>query len=156
MGLFSKEKTINAVCDGKAYPIQEMKDEAFSSELLGKGYMIEPKNNYFYSPVNGEVEDISESMHAYSILSDDGLEILIHIGIDTVSLNGEGFLPQVSKGEKIRAGDLITIADIDLIKEKGFLTQTAVIITNSEKIKKLTYHFSDTVGGKGEIIKYRL
>ncbi len=155
MGLFSKEKEIVAVCDGTAYSITEMKDEAFSSELLGRGYMIEPEDIYFYSPVDGEVEDISEAKHAYSILSDDGLEILIHIGIDTVTLKGDGFEPQVSKGEKIKSGDLISIVNLDLIKEHDLLTQTAVVVTNSEKMKKLSYSLGPVAGGDNPVIKYK-
>lgn len=155
MGFFNKYRKMVAVCDGECKPLSQMSDEAFSGEMLGKGFMIVPKSNYFYSPCDGTV-NISDSKHAYTISTEDDLDILIHIGIDTVSLNGECFDCQVAEGQKIKAGDLIVIADLELIKKNGLETETAVIITNPEKIEKLDFNYGTVLGGKDICMNFKI
>ena len=122
MGFFNKYRKLVSVVDGECKPLSQMSDEVFSSEMLGKGFMVSPKSNYFYAPCDCKIENIAESKHAYSILTEDGIDILIHIGVDTVSLKGDGFDSQVVEGQNIKSGDLIAIADLDLIKKNGFET----------------------------------
>ncbi len=134
--LFSKKQIcLPAVCVGKTVPLSEMPDEAFSSGMLGVGYAIEPADGQFYSPVDGKIESVAEAKHAYTITTDEGLDILIHIGVDTVSLGGEGFVPQVKAGDRVRAGEPLAVADLDLIRGKGLPTVTAVLVANPEKIE---------------------
>lgn len=156
MGFFNKYRKMVSVCDGECKPLSQMSDEAFSSEMLGKGFMVEPRSNYFYAPCDGKIESIADSKHAYTIATEDDLDILIHIGVDTVSLNGEGFDCQVTTGQKVKAGDLIAIADLELIKKQGLETETAVIITNPESIEKLDFNYGTALGGKDICMNFKI
>ncbi len=156
MGFFNKYRKLVSVVDGECKPLSQMSDEVFSSEMLGKGFMVEPKSNYFYAPCDGKIENIAESKHAYSILTDDGIDILIHIGVDTVSLNGDGFECQVVEGQSIKSGDLLVIADLELIKKNGFETDTAVVVTTPEKIEKLDFSYGTVLGGKDTCMSFKL
>lgn len=154
--LFSKKQIcLPAVCVGKTVPLSEVPDEAFSSGMLGVGYAIEPADGHFYSPVNGRVESVTESKHAYSITSDEGLDILIHVGVDTVTLGGEGFVAQVKEGDRVRAGEPIALADLDLIREKGLPSVTAVLITNPERIEHTELKYG-AVGTRDAVMCFRL
>lgn len=151
-----KQKThgLIAVCDGKCLPITDMPDEAFASGMLGKGIAMEPTGNIFYSPVDGKVDNVTDTGHAYSICSDDGLDVLVHIGVDTVALGGEGFNPAVRAGQHVHAGDRLAQADVDLIKKRGYAATTAVIVATPEKITDIEYNYGTTVGGKNTVMTY--
>lgn len=155
MGIFNKYRKMLSVCDGACKPLSQMSDEAFASEMLGKGFMIKPKSNYFYSPCDGII-NISDSKHAYTITTEDNLDVLIHIGVDTVELKGECFDSQVIEGQKIKAGDLMVIADIELIKKSGYDTDTAVIVTNPENIEKLDFNYGTVLGGKDICMSFKI
>lgn len=155
--LFSKkQKALISVCNGTCIPIAEIPDEAFSQGMLGKGYGIIPEDTGFYSPADGKIESVAESKHAYSIATDDGLDILVHIGIDTVELKGAAFEPLVSEGQRVKAGDAIAKADIELIKQRGLSPISAVLVTDSEKIENIAYKFGNTAGGKDVAMYYSL
>lgn len=156
MGIFNKYRKLVAVCDGECKPLSQMNDEAFSSEMLGKGFMIKPNSNYFYAPCDGIIENIAKSKHAYTITTEDSLDILIHIGVDTVELNGDGFENQVAEGQKIKSGDLIAIANLELIKKSGFDTDCAVVVTNYEIIEKLDYNYGTALGGKDTCMSFKI
>jgi len=156
MGIFNKYRKILSVCDGECKPLSQMNDEVFSSEMLGKGFMVKPKSNYFYAPCDGKIENVAESRHAYTISTDDNLDILIHIGIDTVELKGEGFDCQVAEGQKIKAGDLVAIADLERINKAGFDTDCAVIVTNPEKIEKLDFNYGTVLGGRDTCMSFKI
>ena len=137
MGLFGfgkkKEKVeLKAVVDGIIKDLKNVEDEVFSKGFLGEGLAIVPKSNNFYAPVSGELSSVFPTGHAFGIKTDDGAEVLIHIGIDTVQMNGDGFDLKVEQGQKVKAGDLLVICDIDNIKNKGYKTDTILIITNSD------------------------
>lgn len=123
--------TAAAPVSGVVKPLSEAKDEAFASETLGKGVVIEPDQDEVFSPVDGTISVLFPSKHAIGILAEDGMEILIHIGIDTVELNGEHFQTFVSQGEHVKAGQPLVRFDRKAIEEKGYSTQTMVVITNS-------------------------
>ena len=147
--IFSKKQNqLLAVCDGVSLPIAEIPDEAFSMGLLGRGFAQDPESNIFRSPISGKIESVSKTKHAYSIHTKNDLDILVHIGVDTVELNGEGFEPMVSDGDTVKAGDPLCSADIELIKRRGFNPITAVLITNPEKIENIAYKFGATVAGR--------
>jgi len=151
-----KKKTLLAVADGVAVPLSAVPDEAFSSGMLGQGFAVKPSAGSVYAPIDGRVESISDTLHAYTLLSDDGLDVLIHVGIDTVEMKGEGFLSMVQVGDRVKAGDVLARADLDLIREKGFETVIPVLVTNPEKITVTDTAYTDAVGGKTEILHYRL
>lgn len=155
--LFSKkEKQLLAVMDGRAVALDKVPDEAFASGILGVGLAIEPTAGTVYAPISGKIESITDSKHAYSILSDDGLDLLVHIGIDTVTLGGEGFLPMVQKGDHVNAGDVLARVDLDLLRARGLATVTPVIITSPDLLSKKEIFLGDTVGGKTVIMRYRI
>ena len=120
MKFFQKKRSLTAVCDGRCAELSQMPDEAFASGMLGQGVAVFPEGNRFYAPVGGRIESIAESKHAYTVLSEDGLELLIHIGVDTVELKGEGFTPLVREGQTVRAGDPLADADLNSIADRGF------------------------------------
>ncbi|MBE7032135.1 MAG: PTS glucose transporter subunit IIA [Ruminococcaceae bacterium] len=132
---FKKEKFLTAVADGQVIDITKVSDQVFSQKILGDGFAVIPENGEISSPASGIVTDVTETLHAYCITSDDGLEILVHIGIDTVELKGTGFTPLVKKGDRINQGDSLAKADLELLKNKGYSTATVVVITNTESLK---------------------
>lgn len=125
------QRTAAAPVSGIVKPLSEAKDEAFASEALGKGVVIEPDQDEVFSPVDGTISVLFPSKHAIGITAEDGMEILIHIGIDTVELNGEHFQTFVSQGEHVKAGQPLVHFDRKAIEEKGYSTQTMVVVTNS-------------------------
>ncbi|MBQ8431604.1 MAG: PTS glucose transporter subunit IIA [Clostridia bacterium] len=155
MRLFQKTKALLAVCSGNAQPLSAVPDEAFASEMLGKGFAVEPSEPFFYSPVDGTLESISDTCHAYTILTEDGLDVLVHIGVDTVTLGGRGFSPAVQAGRRIRAGELLARVDLELLKEKGLPTVTSVLVTNPEMLESIEYQFGKVIGGKDAVVAYR-
>ena len=153
----SKGKEILATQNGKAVPLSEVPDEAFSQKLLGDGIAIIPSDGDIFSPVNGVVTNVFETLHAYTIrCEEDDIGILIHVGIDTVSLKGEGFETFVKKNQKVKAGDLIGGANLEFIKDRGFPIYTPVIITNANKLKSISYNFGDVKAGKSVVISYKV
>ncbi len=156
MKLFKRNHTLTAICDGRCAPLSEMPDEAFASGMLGQGVTVFPTGGRFVSPVAGRIESIAESRHAYTILSEDGLELLIHIGVDTVELKGECFTPLVKKGQTVRVGDALADADLKQISDRGFSTATALLITNPEKIEITDQRNGSVKGGKDALISYRV
>lgn len=117
--------------DGKVISLDKVNDGVFSEGMLGKGIAIEPSIGRAVSPINGVVSTVFETKHAIGLTSDDGIEILIHIGIDTVKLNGEHFNTHVKSGDKVKVGDILVEFDIEKIKEAGYPIVTPVIITNT-------------------------
>ncbi|MFP3513022.1 beta-glucoside-specific PTS transporter subunit IIABC [Peribacillus sp. SIMBA_075] len=117
---------------GEVRPLSQVNDESFASEILGKGIAIEPVEGKVVSPVNGTITTIFKTKHAIGITSEDGVEILIHIGLDTVKLGGEHFTAYVKDGDSINMGDLIVEFDLEKIKSKGYDVVTPIIITNTE------------------------
>lgn len=131
--------TLLAPVEGKMYPIEQGSDQAFASKAMGDGVMIIPEKGVLKSPVNGTISALFPSNHAIGILSDSGSEILIHIGIDTVELNGKFFDSKVKQGDQVTAGQELILFDIDEIKKAGFNTETFIVITN-------TSNFLEVVG----------
>lgn len=118
--------------NGTVIPLEEVKDEAFSRKILGDGAAIEPKDGRLYAPCDGRVEMVFDTKHAINLVSDEGCEILLHIGIDTVKLGGKYFEVHVSDGQKIHKGDLLISFDLEGIRNEGYQTTTPFIICNTE------------------------
>ncbi|MDO4814960.1 MAG: PTS glucose transporter subunit IIA, partial [Gemella sp.] len=106
----------------------------FSQKMMGDGYAVEPVNGNIYSPVSGTVTSVFPTKHAIGLLTDNGLEVLIHVGLDTVALNGAPFSVKVTDGDKVKAGDLLLVADLEAIKSAGKETTTIVVFTNTAEI----------------------
>ena len=150
-----KEKKLLAVADGNAIPLTEVPDEAFASGLLGVGFAIDPSSCSICAPVSGKLQSISQTRHAYTILSDDGLDILVHVGIDTVEMNGEGFVCHVREGESLTEGDRLVTVDLALLKSKGYSPIIPVLISNPEKLGGIDFIYGRVLGGKSEVARYR-
>lgn len=138
---------------GKLYPLTEAKDEAFASKMLGDGAMIQPDDGKVYAPFDGQIVTLFPTKHAIGILSDDGIELLIHFGIDTVNLDGKHFTAFVEQGQRVNQGDLLIEADIKKIEAEGYLTQVPVIITNSASYQSITLSDKKDVNYQEVILK---
>lgn len=122
---------------GKVVPLSEVSDEMFFQEMLGKSFVIIPEDNRFYAPVSGEVSVVFPTGHVIGLVGEDGTELLIHIDLDTVRLNGEGFKGTVKQEQKVKQGDFLVEVDINTIKEKGYSLITSVLVTNPEQYKAI-------------------
>lgn len=138
-GLFKKSKNVElmAPISGKIIDITDVPDEVFSQKMVGDGIAIEPTCGLVVSPCNGKVVQVFSTNHAIGIQTKEGLDILIHLGIDTVELKGEGFRRLTETGKEVKIGDVLMEMDIDKIKSLGKHTITPLIITNPEKAKSI-------------------
>ena len=117
--------------NGEIVPLTDVKDETFASEMMGKGIAINPTEGKVVSPINGTVQMIFKTKHAIGLKSEDGAEILIHIGMDTVQLDGKHFTAHVKDGDRVKVGDTLVEFDMNAIKNEGYELITPVIITNT-------------------------
>lgn len=145
-------KTVIAPINGKVISLDEVPDPVFSDRVLGDGCAIIPEDGKIYSPVNGKISSIADTFHAYGIESDDGLEILIHFGLETVSLKGQGFTPHVKVGDKVKVGDLIAEVDIKLLKSNNINLITPVLICDGIENKNMTINEGMVKAGKIAIL----
>lgn len=126
------EKALFAPVKGNVIGREEIPDETFAAGILGDGVGIEPETGEVVAPFDGEISTVADTRHAVGITGPDGMEVLIHVGIDTVNMKGEGFEVFASEGEKVKAGQRLLTFDIEKIKEAGYSTTTAVLLTNSD------------------------
>lgn len=146
-------ETLYAYMNGRAVPIESVKDEAFAEKILGDGVAVIPTEGELYSPCDGTVESVADTLHSVTLVSDKGCEILLHIGIDTVKLGGKGFKTHIKVGDKVLKGDRLISFDLEMLKEKGFFIETPLVVCNSED-----YEISATTGEvsvSSEIIRLR-
>ena len=129
--------TILMPVEGFSMPLDRLPDEIFASETLGKGCGIEPSGNTVYAPFNGTVTQVAETKHAIGMESTDGIEVLIHIGMDTVEMNGKGFTALVKQGDSVKAGTPLLKIDLKAIKTAGHPIETAVVVTNSDEFSNV-------------------
>ena len=128
---------VHSVADGEVINIEDVKDPVFSQKMMGDGFAVEPENGHIVSPVAGKVTSVFPTKHALGLVTDNGLEVLVHIGLDTVSLEGKPFEVKVSEGQIVAAGDLLVEADLDAIRAAGRETSTIVVFTNADAIKSV-------------------
>ena len=128
---------VHSVADGEVINIEDVKDPVFSQKMMGDGFAVEPENGHIVSPVAGKVTSVFPTKHALGLVTDNGLEVLVHIGLDTVSLEGKPFEVKVSEGQTVAAGDLLVEADLDAIRAAGRETSTIVVFTNADTIKSV-------------------
>lgn len=132
------EETLTSPVNGTQIPLAEVADETFASEMLGATVAVEPADGKIVAPCDGEVSNIFETGHAVCITTEAGGELLIHIGIDTVKMDGKGFTKKVSDGDKVHAGDILVEADLEKIKNAGYQTTTMMILTNTDEFGNVT------------------
>lgn len=143
------KKQIYSPLNGRAVPLESVPDPVFSERVLGEGCAVIPSDGRIYSPVNGTVTSVADTKHAYGFSAEDGLSVLVHFGLETVALKGEGFTVHVKKGDKVRKGDLIAEADMSLMKARGINTLTPVIICDGADGMELEISEGDiSAGGK--------
>ena len=147
---------VETVADGQVIDLADVKDPVFSQKMMGDGFAVEPENGKIYSPVAGTVTSVFPSKHAIGLVTDDGLEVLVHIGLETVSLEGKPFEVHVSEGQKVAAGDLLVTADLEAIKEAGRETSTIVVFTNAAAIKSVTVEKLGQASAKTVVAKVEL
>lgn len=133
----NKDEEMTSPMTGKVIPLSQVPDEVFSSGAMGEGIAIEPSDNKLVAPFDGAVIMIAPSKHAIGLRSDSGIELLVHIGLDTVTLDGQPFTLHVKDGDKVKKGDLIAEFDLESIKQANLKTITPIIITNSHAYKKV-------------------
>ena len=139
--MFWKKKTGGTVCSpcvGQIVKLEDVPDPVFSEKMLGDGVAVLPESGEFCSPVNGKIVQVFDTKHAYSIKSDDGLEILVHIGLNTVELKGQGFISKVKDGDTVKVGDSICEVNLESIENMGYQLYTPILITNMNEVKKIT------------------
>lgn len=140
-----KEEIVSSPLTGTIVPQEEVKDEVFSKGIMGKTITIEPTQGVVYAPSNGTITTVFPTGHAVGITTDTGTEILIHVGLDTVELKGEGFEKHVKENDVVKAGEKLVSFDMDLIKERGYPTQTPIVITNSDDFSEVLFTDETTV-----------
>ncbi|WP_294657434.1 beta-glucoside-specific PTS transporter subunit IIABC [uncultured Fusobacterium sp.] len=146
---------INSCIDGEAIELSKVKDEAFSSGFMGKGIGIIPNSGYLYAPADGEISTVFITKHAVGMVTDEGVEILMHIGINTVELEGKGFKQIVKDGQRVKKGDILIEFDIDLIKDKNYDTTTIMIISNTEEYSDIEVLNLGNVNKDTEVLEIR-
>ena len=131
----SKDNTIYAPCKGEVVELKDVKDEVFSSGAMGKGVAIKPSEGKIYAPCDGKISVFFPTGHAIGIVADNGAEVLIHVGMDTVNLKGKGFTPKAKEGDEVKKGQLLLEVDLEEVKKANLSTITPVIITNTADMK---------------------
>lgn len=144
---------IAAPMKGNVIALNEVKDEVFSSGAMGDGVAIEPSEGSVYAPVNGTVSTLFPTYHAIGITSDQGIEVLIHVGMDTVSLQGKGFTPKIAQGDHVEKGQLLMDVDLDVLKQAGLSTITPIIITNTNDCASIEKVEATTVASGDPLMK---
>ncbi|MFC0179717.1 PTS glucose transporter subunit IIA [Thorsellia kenyensis] len=157
--LMSDEKTdaahieIFAPISGEIVNIEDVPDVVFAEKVVGDGIAIKPTGNLIVSPVNGTIGKIFETNHAFSIESNEGIELFVHFGFDTVQLRGAGFTRIAEEGQSVKVGDPIIELDLALLEEKAKSTLTPVVISNLDDIKEMSKLSGNVVAGQSPILK---
>lgn len=139
LGLFKKKgNVIGSPCEGKLVPITEVPDPTFAEKLLGDGFAVIPSQGEIYAPADGEVSMVFDTLHAITMTTSQGVELLIHIGLDTVTLKGGPFKAHITAGDSVKKGDLLVEADLEKIKEARLNTIIPVLICNSDNYEKIS------------------
>lgn len=152
-----KEYSLVAIANGQVLPLSEVPDPVFAQKMAGDGVAIQPASDIIVAPCDGELSLVFETKHAFALTLENGIELLVHIGLDTVSLNGEGFEQLAQAGEKVTAGTPIIKIDRDFITSKGLKLITPVLITNPDITNSLSCEENiDCTAGETTVIKYTI
>ena len=145
-------KSLLAPMSGQAIPLDQVPDDVFSQKILGDGIAIIPSDGKICAPADGEIASVAQTLHAYGFTSEDGLEILVHVGLDSVKLKGEGFISHVKEGDKVKAGQLVAEVDLKILESKGVPTVTPVLICEGAEDVPMNVVTGDVKAGKTAVI----
>ncbi|AFU19579.1 PTS glucose transporter subunit IIA [Actinobacillus equuli subsp. equuli] len=148
----AKEVKVYAPLSGEIVNIEDVPDVVFSEKIVGDGVAIRPNGDTIVAPVNGTIGKIFETNHAFSIESDEGVELFVHFGIDTVELKGEGFTRVAQEGQSVKAGDPIIKFDLELLESKAKSVLTPVVISNMDEISNLDKKVGQVVAGESVVL----
>ncbi|MGN8887474.1 glucose PTS transporter subunit IIA [Blautia sp. HCP28S3_G10] len=149
----SKTRTLYSPLNGIAIPLSEVKDETFAGEVLGKGMAVTPSEGVVKAPCDAEVSMVFDTKHAIGLTAENGLELLIHVGLNTVELEGKYFTVHVNDGDKVQKGQTLITFDIDKIKEAGYDVTTPMIVTNTDDFEKVTFLNAGTVNNDSRVLE---
>lgn len=154
LNLFKKSNQVKlySPVNGKRIDLSKVKDRVFSSKMMGDGLVFQFEEDTLYSPCDGQVTLVYETLHAYGFRLDNGAEVLLHIGMDTVNLNGEGFTSFVKQGQKVKVGDPIVKIDLEFMKEKGIDLTTPMILTNGSNFEYTICLDCENVKAKTDVV----
>lgn len=146
--------TVKTPIDGKILPLEQLPDETFATAILGPGCGVEPTGDTVYAPFDGTITTVAGTLHAVGLQSDDGIELLIHVGMDTVEMQGKGFTGLVKEGQKVKAGTPLLKVDLDAIRAAGHPTATAIIVTNADDLEEMKVVGEGTVTAGAPLFKF--
>ncbi len=149
------DAVLGAHMNGTVLPMEEVQDEAFSNRVLGDGVAIEPSEGKLYAPADAEVDNLFDTHHAIGLVTEDGVEILLHIGINTVELGGKHFEAHVEVGQKVKKGDLLISFDMEAVKAAGYLCTTPMIICNTEDYESVTPTVEGTIQAGASLLEVK-
>ena len=153
---FSGQKmTVLAPIDSTVIPLEQLPDETFATAILGPGCGLEPTGDMVYAPFDGTVTTIADTLHAVGLMSDDGIEVLIHVGMDTVEMNGKGFKALVKEGDKVKAGTPLLKVNLEAIRAAGHPTATALIVTNSDDLPEISVAANGDAAAGTPVFKFK-
>ena len=145
------EPTVLAPCDGRIIPLEQVQDATFSQKMMGDGFAVMPAGEYIVAPFKGTVLMVFPTLHAIGLRAEDGLEFLIHIGMDTVQLEGRGFDVKVQAGDKVKMGQTLVTVDLDLVRQSGKSLISPVVFVNGEAVTLLKT--GAVARGEADIVK---
>lgn len=148
--------SLAAPLSGRVIPIDEVPDPVFAGRVLGDGVGIVPTDGILLAPADGTVVQVAETLHAVGIETADGLELLIHLGIDTVKLGGEGFRSLVQVGQKVKRGEQLLEMDLALLRSKGYETTSVFIVTNPDRVASLQPLIGEAAAGETTVLRYKM
>ena len=152
---FGQSKTVLAPIRGKVPAQADIPDETFAQGILGPGCGVEPTGDTVYAPFDGTVTQVPESLHAVGMMSDDGIELLIHVGMDTVEMKGQGFTSLTKEGAKVKAGTPLLKVDLEAIRAAGHPTATALIVTNSDDLPEISVVANGDAAAGTPVFKFK-
>ena len=147
-----KKHVIGSPAKGKAVSLKQVNDPTFAEEMLGKGAAVIPEEGKIYAPADGEIGMVFDTLHAISMTTDFGAEILIHIGLDTVKMKGDGFTGHVKAGDHVKKGDLLLEVDLEKVKAAGYDTITPVLVCNTPDYASVEGIQADAVNAGDDLI----
>ncbi|AKO91749.1 PTS sugar transporter subunit IIA [Priestia filamentosa] len=150
-GKKTREENITAPLTGRIFSLENVPDPVFSQKMMGEGFAIEPTNGEVVAPIDGEIVQLFHTKHAIGLKTENGAEIIIHVGLETVAMEGDGFTAHVKEGSKVKKGDKLLTVDLEKVREKAKSTVTPVVVTNSADSEKISLVATDSVI-KGETV----